>query len=134
MKIIVCVDDNNGMLFNKRRQSKDSVQLENLLKLVGDGKLWVNEYSYGLFPHNDNIICDNDYMSKANDDDYCFIENAVEEIDRADTIIMYKWNRTYPSDVKFPFNPIENGWILQETEDFAGSSHEKITREVYKNE
>ena len=25
MKLIICVDDNNGMMFNRRRQSKDAI-------------------------------------------------------------------------------------------------------------
>ena len=31
MKIIVCVDDNFGMLFNNRRQSKDQMLLEDMM-------------------------------------------------------------------------------------------------------
>ena len=28
MKVIVCVDDNNGMMFNNRRQSRDEKVIE----------------------------------------------------------------------------------------------------------
>ena len=33
MKLIVCLDDKNGMMFNKRRQSRDRVLIENVLEL-----------------------------------------------------------------------------------------------------
>ena len=32
MKIIACLDDNNGLLFNNRRQSRDRVVIEDILK------------------------------------------------------------------------------------------------------
>ena len=46
-----------------------------------------------------------------------------------ESVILYKWNRRYPSDTKFDLDL--NGWTLISTTDFPGSSHEKITEEVY---
>ena len=40
MIIMVCVDDNNGMMFNKRRQSQDRVLRQRMLELAGEKKLW----------------------------------------------------------------------------------------------
>ena len=57
------------------------------------------------------------------------INNYIEKIDN---IIIYKWNRIYPSDLYFDID-IKNGqWKLIETEEFQGSSHEKITKEIYR--
>ena len=39
MIIMVCVDDNNGMMFNKRRQSQDRVLRQRMLELAGEKKL-----------------------------------------------------------------------------------------------
>ena len=39
MNIIVCVDDKNGMMFNKRRQSKDRILIADAIKEVADDKL-----------------------------------------------------------------------------------------------
>ena len=36
MNIIVCLDDNLGMLFNKRRQSKDRRVLEDIEKFTNE--------------------------------------------------------------------------------------------------
>ena len=45
MILIVCIDDNKGMMFNHRRQSQDRVLRRHILDMVGNGKLWMNEYS-----------------------------------------------------------------------------------------
>ena len=50
MKIIVCVDNQNGMMFNHRRQSQDRVLRKRILELTGGEKLWMNAYSMGQFP------------------------------------------------------------------------------------
>ena len=49
MIAIVCLDDENGMLFNGRRQSRDRVVTERIALLAAGKKLWMNEYSAGLF-------------------------------------------------------------------------------------
>ncbi len=45
MKIIVCIDDKNGMMFNHRRQSKDREVRRDMLSYIGHHRLWMNEYS-----------------------------------------------------------------------------------------
>ena len=47
MKVIVCVDKSNGMMFNNRRQSQDSVLREKVISLLDGKKLFLNE---SLFP------------------------------------------------------------------------------------
>ena len=53
MIVMVCVDDKNGMMFNKRRQSQDRVLRQHMLELAGDKKLWMNAYSRKQFPKTD---------------------------------------------------------------------------------
>ena len=50
-------------------------------------------------------------------------------MDRTREIILYKWNRVYPADFRFEVDL--SSWKLEESEEFAGLSHEKITRERY---
>ena len=45
MNIIVCLDDKNGMMFNKRRQSQDRVLRQRMLELAGEKKLPVMIHS-----------------------------------------------------------------------------------------
>ena len=126
MKLIVCLDDNRGMLFNNRRQSRDRVLIENILEYCKGKKLYTNEYSAKLFPENSvEIIEDMNEIRNG----YCFAENFTVNENDVEEIIIYKWNRVYPADVYF--NIDLNGWKLSETMDFEGSSHDKITREIY---
>ena len=45
-------------------------------------------------------------------------------------VILYRWNRTYPADLRLTLSL--EGWSLERREIFAGSSHEKIIKEVYR--
>lgn len=134
MIAIVCVDDNNGMMFNHRRQSRDGILIEHIINLVGSGKLWMSEYSKELFweLHLSQIAIDENYLEKAGNGDFCFIEdqdiNGYSE--NIEKLIIFKWNRRYPADI---FLTIDyNSWILEESEDFEGNSHDKITKEIYR--
>lgn len=135
MKLIVCLDDRNGMLFNDRRQSKDRILRQKILGLVGENKLWMNGYSARQFSQDaGNIIVDEDFLERAACEDYCFVENTdiAPYAARIDTVVIYRWNRVYPSNVKFPTEIFEGRWERMESCDFSGSSHEKITQEVYR--
>ena len=127
MKLIVCLDDNNGMMFNKRRQSRDRVLIENVLEFCKGEKLYTNEYSAKLFPENTVEIFDN---IEQVGNSFCFAEDFNVNEEYVGEIIVYKWNRLYPADTYFNID-LEN-WNLIESVDFEGSSHEKITREIYR--
>lgn len=132
--LIVCVDDNNGMMFNKRRQSQDRILREQIVNETQKSRLWLTQYSYSQFKDTaaNHIIVDDEFLNKAADIDYCYVENmsACQYEDKIDKIILYKWNRKYPTDFWFDI-PLKDGWKLVYTEDFKGYSHEKITKEVY---
>ena len=48
MVIVVCMEERRGMLFNKRRVSRDTVVYQDLLNSCPQ-KLWMNRYSSPLF-------------------------------------------------------------------------------------
>ena len=127
MKLIVCLDDNNGMMFNKRRQSRDRVLIENALEFCKGEKLYTNEYSAKLFPENTVEIFEN---IEQIGNSFCFAEDFNVNEEYVGEIIVYKWNRVYPADTYFNID-LKN-WNLIESVDFEGSSHEKITREIYR--
>lgn len=134
MKIIVCLDDKNGMLFNRRRQSKDSILREKLLEKVGNETVWMNAYSASQFPQTaPNMKIDELFLEKAGQGEYCFVENVnvTEFAPRVEELTVYRWNRAYPADTKFPIELFEKRGKLISRVDFAGSSHERITEEVY---
>lgn len=130
MKLIVCVDDQNGMAFNHRRQSQDRVLVERIEDLVADSTLRMAPYSQKVF-WGKNIVASSSYLSDADVDDYCFVE--LDDVrpyeDKIQKVIVFRWNRHYPSDVKFGIDLSD--WHLVTSEEFPGSSHLKITLEVY---
>lgn len=130
MKIILCIDDNQGMLFNQRRQSKDAKVLEDIASLTKE--LWISPFSEKLFEcQNIKVNVSITPLVQVQTDDYCFIENQklLPYINDIEQLIIYKWNRNYPSDFKLDLNL--NEWKLIESIDFIGNSHENITREIY---
>ena len=134
MKIIVCLDDSGGMLFGGRRQSKDSVLREDLIKLTKDHVLWMDAYSFNQFSEDaKNIRVDEDFLYQAGQEDFCFVERAdiSPYANRVNGVILYRWNRAYPADTHFPTELFSDKWHLLSSDEFAGSSHEIITREVY---
>ena len=133
MQLIVCLDDRDGMCFAGRRQSIDRLVREQMLKQAGKSKLWMNAYSSRQFESlQDNILVDENYLNKAGEEDYCFAENDafVDYLGKIRTVIIYRWGRIYPSDVKFPNQILSPEKKISATE-FAGYSHDKITEEVY---
>ncbi len=131
MKLIVCVDERNGMLFNKRRQSRDRLLIADIMNLAQGSNIWINRFSQNLF-ESEKVKVSEDEMSNLEKEDFCFIENikpsSLEE--KADEIIIYHWNRMYPADEFFDID-LEENWVFLSEYEFEGSSHEKITRRIY---
>lgn len=135
MIVIACTDDSFGMMFNKRRVSQDKVLRAMLMQSLNGAPLWLNAYSAGQFEqdYQAHLRIDEAFPDKAGAGEYCFVENldCVPYADRIERIILYRWNRAYPSDFKFVFPGGREVWQLSETEEFSGSSHDRITKECY---
>lgn len=131
MIAIICIDDNNGMMFNHRRQSQDKKIREYILSIIFTNTLWMNSYSKKQFLDDSRIVVDETFFEKATENDYCFIENIdiSPYIDKIEKIILFKWNRNYPADTFFSINL--SNWTLVDSEHFVGYSHDKITKEIY---
>ena len=128
----VCVDDRNGMLFNKRRLSRDQAQQQDLLALCGGKNLWIHSFSAKLFAdYEAHIIVDDCFLQNAGDGEICFVENQPLQpwLERLDGLILYRWNRVYPSDQTLDMDL--SVFACKEREEFSGTSHETITREIY---
>ena len=132
MNACICVDKKNGMMFGGRRQSKDRVQRAEMLSMVGIRRLWVSSYSSSLFNNCDNVVVDDDFPLKASRDDYCFIEDVTIDVGACDSVIIYNWNRFYPSDTSFNVDLVSLGFKMVSKRDFVGYSHERITEEIYR--
>ena len=134
MILALCVDDKNGMAFNGRRQSMDRLLRADLLKAAGESPLWVSPYTAKQFdPAPANLCPAEDFLLRAGPGEVCFAEfpPLAQVLDRAEGILLYRWNRTYPADQYLDFDPAAAGFRLVSTGDFSGSSHTTLTKEVY---
>ena len=131
MHMVICLDDRNGMLFNGRRLSSDKAVCSRIREKA-QGRLWMNAYSAKLF-EGKQICVDASFLELAEQADTCFVENAdmCPWLAKAETITIYRWNRHYPSDVKFPVEAFRDSWRLVSTRSFPGYSHDEITEEIY---
>lgn len=140
MILIIAIDDSNGMAFNNRRQSQDREVRTRIISLSAGSRLWVNHYTARQFEQDGKVPAhlnvDEAFLTEAAPGEYCFAENVpVAHCEKwVEKIILFKWNRRYPADTYFDIIEKKH-WNLTSVEEFAGSSHEKITMEVYiKNE
>ena len=133
MKLIVCLSDDGGMMFNHRRQSRDRVLIADMMNHVGDGLLWVSPYSAPLFGEDcpSLRIAPNPALT-AEKNDYCFVEDTPlpQGLEDTNELLIYRWNRLYPSDVYFTCDT--STFSLAESQEFVGSSHDNITKEIWK--
>lgn len=132
MQIFIPIDEKEGMFFNKRRQSKDKLLINYILSICGNDKLYINNYSASLFEDDSKLVIDDDFMLNAPANSYCFVENInlSTYLNRVNIIYLCKWNRTYPSDFKLDVDVKSNFKLISST-DIEGSSHKKITIEVW---
>lgn len=137
MILLAAVDDRLGMAFNHRRQSRDEALRRAVIADAAGAPLWMSAYSLRQFKEKaDADICVSDnFLFEAAQGEFCFAETASPAIaaGRIEKIILYRWNRSYPADIYFDID-LSGGWFLAESTDFAGKSHEKITKEVYLRE
>ena len=127
MTLYICLDDRNGLQFNKRRQSRDSAVLEDIRSQC-TGRLLIAPF-YEKLIQEAGIP----YVlppEKAGD---FFAEEVPSEelLEQTKKIVIYRWNRHYPADIRWEPDLAAMGFVLKETAEFPGTSHEKITREVY---
>lgn len=103
MTLIVCLDRRNGMRFNNRPQSTDRRVTERIDRLLAERS------------------------------DVCFFETGDLSrcLERTEKLIVFRWDKVYPADRKFPMEETLKRFTLKSTECFPGFSHDLITQEVY---
>lgn len=132
MYLIACVDDRMGMMFNHRRVSRDRTVIRDIMDRCGDQGVYIESGSAVLFKdfNSESVHVWNEDRNDLLEGHYFFAEDPdVIREESVEKIILYQWNRNYPADKYFPIDL--DGWILEETDEFAGYSHEKITRSCF---
>lgn len=130
MIVILCLDNNNGMMFNDRRQSQDRGLREYIAEMTKDDKVYMNVYTEKLYEEIEHPMVSEDFLQKAGKGEPCIVENLplkpVE--DQIEEIVIFRWNKVYPSDQVLDVDLGE--WKLVEEEQVEGSTHE-ITKQIY---
>ena len=133
MTAIVCVEDRGGILFLKRRVSRDREVYRDIAENYI--KVYMTSYSLPLF---DGVKINTGVrllpISEGERGEVCFVESGeiADNIHKISRLVIYRWNRTYPSDVKLGFEPENLGFKRVSTTELVGYSHEKITKDIYK--
>ncbi len=132
MTLIFCIDNNLGLMFNKRRQSRDSAVIDDIKNNYD--KIYISAYSEKLFSESgiEYEVCGDFFTCGENA--ICFVEDkySPELLTIADEVILYHWGRNYPADVSFDIALLSTDFTLAETSVFKGTSHNEIKKEVYK--
>ena len=131
MTLVLCLDDKGGMTFFSKRQSKDRILRKELLDQVGDGRLVISPYTKGQFEENFSFTVSDSPHEEGKEGDFLFVENTPLPKDGVNRVILYRWNRTYPADRYFSEKEYLSSFCRVAKRDFKGSSHEKITEEVW---
>ena len=134
MKAFVCVDDGFGMAFLGKRQSRDTRVLEDIISTASKTLVYMTAQTKKLFPDTDLAVASPITDSLLATDEYYFFEteSPLGYLDAVDEIVLYRWNRRYPADLKLGFLPSESGYTRVSVTEFVGTSHDCITKEVYK--
>ncbi len=95
MIIILCLDNNNGMMFNDRRQSQDRGLREYIAEMTKGEKVYMNAYTEKLYEEiNDPVVCE-DFLHKAGKGETCIVQNSpllkpvIDQIE----IVIFRWNK-----------------------------------------
>ena len=132
--VAVVLDDKEGMMIFGKRQSRDRVMIADFVSSMGDKPIYIAPFSKLIFePHESVNIVENPFIESV-DGSACFIESFALSpyIDMIETLVIYRWNKLYPSDTRFDIDVEKSGFKLESSYDFEGSSHDKITKETYK--
>lgn len=130
--VAVALDDECGMMFNNRRQSRDRVMIAELLNGT-DRSIYIHPYSAMLFGDCERVVISNDPLAECEDGCIAFIEQLpiMPHLHSVERFIIYRWNRLYPADKYFDIDLEKSGFELKSQFDFEGSSHERITKGIY---
>ena len=125
MRVFVCVDQKDGLLFNNRRTSRERVVIEDIEKMSDGQDIAMSEYSAKLFEGYDHVVVTENFKDYEN----VFSEQADLKELAWNELIVYRWDKVYPSDVKLDVDL--SSLKLKDVSTLQGYSHDTILKEVY---
>lgn len=125
MTAIIALDDKDGYTLFGKRLSRDRRMIDDIV--TSFPKVYTLPGSAELFAGRNVTIAGN-AADGIPDDAAIFLENTPVPA-AADTLIVYRWGKHYPSNVRY--TPAKDRWYIRKTEDFEGYSHPKMKKETY---
>ena len=101
MKLIVCVDKNNGLSFNHRRQSRDRIVTQDIVRCAPVRSAPASASLFADYPGA--VIVSEDFLTAAKPGEWCFAEllplpEYIETMDEAVSYFEdYEYRPYYPS-------------------------------------
>lgn len=131
MNAIICLDDNKGMLFNNRRQSRDKAVLSDIFNDLQEEKLCITSFSEKLMAEYSDMVTIFEDVASLKNNQWFFCENVdlTHYSDNIERLVVYKWNRAYPSDMKCELD--FSLFSLVSESEFEGNSHSVITKQIF---
>lgn len=130
MDFFVCIAENGGISFGGRRVSRDKNILEDALRTRPDLRAFSETAK--MFTRAGLKVSEITDLAGAPENAAVFLEaDPAPFASLASRVILYRFNRDYPADVFMTLDLSANGFRLASSAEFAGLSHEKITKEVY---
>ena len=126
MKLIVCVDKNNGLSFNHLRQSRDRIVTQDIVRCAPVRIAPVSASLFADYPGA--VMVSEAFLTAAKPDEWCFAE-LLPLPEAPAALTLYRWDRDYPADAFLPYDL--SRWTLVSVEELTGYSHERIFKEVY---
>ena len=123
MKVIICVDQDNGILFNHRRVSRDRRVIEQIE--AENEEIWMSSYSKKMFENDEGEKISEDLADKP----IVFLEEDIPKDWVIDELILYRFDELYPSDIKLTFDLKK--MVLKNVTTLEGYSHPRIDKEEY---
>ena len=133
MIVLLCVDKRNGMAFHQRRQSLERAVRADILRMAQGQPIRMTPYSARQFTEAEAVLqVSEEPLREAGEGELCFVEfpPLAPSLDRIERLVLYRWDRVYPADQRLDL-ALDQAFHLSSSLDFAGHSHETITKEVY---
>lgn len=129
--LLLTCDQRGGLAFNRRRQRRSKVVIADMLELA-DQPIYIRECSEKLFSPGEYVLFDNILdvpagqfvFEELGNDSECYKDKYCE-------IVLYRWQRNYPSDVYLP-DGLLNSYTLEDSREIQIGSEEFVTVEIYK--
>ena len=132
MKLAFCIDNQGGLTFFGKRLSRDHALIRTLQELCPTERILFSPQSQLLFEENERFIASDSYLTMATEGDICWVEFDEIPLEKAEEVLLFCWNRKYPADRFFQRVRLEESFVKTKFLQFQGSSHDKITLEIFR--